>query len=687
MPLRRSLLLAASLLVATLGIGSLLTIGRLWCDTAAFADSQMRPVGAPSNYEPPPGPIYLDNDAYYWLSYAQRIARGEDWRIRHTMMDDFPTGREMHWSQSVSWSLVLLGKIRALFTGEPLATAVEKASTALNPLIFALAAVGLFLAMAPRFGTWPVALFLTYLGTLGDVGWTFQALRPGHQSFHVVFGAGSVLGLILGGLGLTAPPGNTPKRWPLFQTPGIPDSHAARRWFSLAGLATGLGYWVSATIESFFIYPLIGMFIVLLVLLPSARVAVENLTVEPDLWRRWGLTAGATAFLFYLLEYFPHHMAMRIEVNHPVYDLALVGAGEALRLLTMLRWGGRRASPATLTLLVSSLLVAGLPVLLIARGPVLWHHMRDPQMLRLHNFIQEFYTYNNFIKTDRLQHLFVLYGILPLISLLTPFFLLRRNVSAAQVTWLWSTFALACSFGLVSYIQIRWMGFFAAAVCLSALVTAHFAFGLLPRQSFAGRDVAAAALILILLVQPFVFCRRQVVDLWHDLQGNMIQEEIVTPILNKRMAYRLKASPNRPRAIIAGLDLAPSLGYFAGIPTLASFYWENTDGLHDAVRFFATKDPAEARDVAVRTGATHVIIPSGGLMPNYFYFVAYGHYDTVDVANTFVSRLLAGTAPLWIQRTPCSISSRRIRIPTGERRLAITWKLSVSRIEGGGKRL
>ncbi len=53
--------------------------------------------------------------------------------------------------------------------------------------------------------------------------------------------------------------------------------------------------------------------------------------------------------------------------------------------------------------------------------------------------------------------------------------------------------------------------------------------------------------------------------------------------------------------------------------------------------------------MAVRTGATHVIIPSGGLMPNYFYFVAYGHYDTVDVANTFVSRLLAGTAPLWIQ--------------------------------------
>ena len=637
------------MLVAAAGIGSLLTIERLWCDTAAYADSQMRPVGAPTSYTPPPGPIYLDNDAYYWLSYAQRIGRGEDWRIRHTMMDDFPTGREVHWSQSVSWSLVLLGKARGLITHESLATAIENASPALNPLIFALAAVGLFLALAPRFGTWPVALFMAYLGTLGDVGWTFQALRPGHQSFHVVLGAVSVLGMILGGMGLTSRSGDASERWPLFQTPGIPDSLTARRWFLLAGVATGLGYWVSATIESFFIYPAIGMFVVLLILLPRARVAVENLVVEPDLWRRWGLTAGATAFLFYLIEYFPHHMAMRIEVNHPVYDFALVGAGEALRLLTMLRWDGRRASPATLTLLAASLLVAGLPGLVITRGPVSWHHMRDPQMLRLHNFIQEFYTYNNFVKTDRLHNLFVLYGILPLVSLLTPFLLLRRNLSVAQVTWLWSTFALACSFGLVAYIQVRWMGFFAAAVCLSALVAAHFAFGLLPTKPSTGRDVAVAVLVLILLIQPVVFCRRQVVDLIHDLQGITMHSEVVTPILNKRMAYRLKASPGRPKAVIAGLDLAPSLGYFAEIPTMASFYWENTDGLHNAVRFFATKDPAEAREVAVRTGATHVIIPAGGLMPNYFYYVAYGHYDTTDVANTFIARLLAGSTPLWIQ--------------------------------------
>ena len=505
------------------------------------------------------------------------------------------------------------------------------------------------MALTPRFGALPVALLFAYFCTLGDIVWTFEALRPGHQSFHLIFGSASVLGLLIGGMGLTSRSSALPACWPIFQTPRIPDYASARRWFLLAGVATGLGYWVSATIESFFIYPLLGIFAVLLVLVPPARVTEEDLVVRADLWRLWGFTAGGVAFAFYLLEYFPHHLAMRMEVNHPVYDLALVGAGEALRALTLFRWSGRRASAATLLPLALALLVAALPVLFILRGPLAWHHMRDPQMLRLHNFIQEFYTYNNFIKTRRLQHVFELYGVLPLVSLLAPFFLLRRGLTIPQVMWLWVTFAFACSFGLVSYNQIRWMGFFAAAVCLSAMVAAHFAFNLLPSASFARRDVAVAVLALVVLVQPTDFFYRQFVELHDDLRGVTMQDELMTPMLNKRIAFALKNSPDRPKAVIAGLDLAPSFGYFGGIPCLASFYWENTDGLHEATRFFATKDPEEAHEIATRLGATHVIIPPGPLMPNYFYYIAYGHYDTADTANIFISKLATGNVPLWIQ--------------------------------------
>ncbi len=641
---------AFSLLIAATGILGLIYIGWLWCSVANFADSQLRPIAVARPYLPPPGPIYLENDSYYWLSYAQRLAQGEDWRIRHTNMDGFPTGREVHWSQVISWSMVVFGKVRALFTHESLHSAVERASVAINPSLFALAAAGLFLALARRFGVLPAAVFTAFLVSLGDVGWTFQPLRPGHQGFHVVFGAASVVGLIFGGLGLTGASQEVgSSSWSLFRDLRLVNPSSARRWFLIAGVATGLALWVSATIESFFIYPMLGAVVVLLLLIPPTRITVENLSAHPDLWRLWGLTAGATGFLFYLLEYFPDHMAMRIEVNHPVYDLAVVGCGEFLRLLTSLRWGGRRATPALLGAIALALAVGILPVGLILFGPVGWHHMRDPQMLRLHNFIQEFYTYRNIVTANRLGHIFNLYGIIPLVGLLTPFPLLRRKVSIPQIMWLWCTFALAVSFAFGAYTQIRWMGFAAAALCLSALAAGHAAFGAVPPGNFLRRRFVVAAIVLMLLVQPTEFFRRQIADLHRDLRGLTIENELITPILNKRLAYALKASPDRPEAVIADPGLAPALGYFAGIPCLTSFYWENLDGLHDAVRFLVTKDPAEAHGVAVKTGATHVILPPGGALPNYFYYIAYGHYDTVDANQTFAARLLRGAAPMWIQ--------------------------------------
>ena len=545
--------------------------------------------------------------------------------------------------------MILFGKTRAVFTHETLATAIENASVAINPALFALAAAALFVALASRFGAWPAALFTAFLGSLGDVNWLFQALRPGHQGFHVVFGAVSVVGLLFGGMGLVAPDAEPPGPWQPFRSPGMPDLRTAQRWFMLAGIGTGLALWVSATIESFFIYPMMAAVVVLLGLVPPARLAAEGLTVHPELWRRWGMTAGAVGFAFYLLEYFPHHMAMRIEVNHPIYDFAVVGSGETLCALSRWRWGGERPSRRRFALLAFWLTVSVLPVLGIAFGPIIWHHMRDPQMLRFHNFIQEFYTYRNFVQTNRLSHFLNLFGILPLVSLFTPVFLLRRQLTVPQVCWLWCTFVYACAFLVVACLQIRWMGFYAAAVCMSAMVTLHFAFSLLPAMPVARRQAAAWILVLALLVQPVVFGGRQIAEGLHDLHGRGLPSQVVTPILNKRMALALKASPARPRAIIADPDLAPSIGYFAEIPTLASFYWENLDGLHETVRFLATKDQAEAHEIAARTGATHVILRPSNMMPNYFYFIAYGHYDMADANNTFAAKLLQGKTPSWIQ--------------------------------------
>ncbi len=535
--------LALALLITASGIGGFLCIQRLWCDVAAYEDVQMRPIGDSRPYVPGPGPVLLEPDSYYWLGYAQRIARGEDWRVRHTALDNFPAGREVHWSQSVSWALVVFGKARALFTHESTVTAIEHASAAFNPLLFALAAGALFVTLTARFGALPSALCVAFVSTVGSIGWTFNALRPGHRGLHVVFGAASVLGLLFGGVGLTSQRSPTGTRWPLFRMPTAVDLPTARRWFTLAGVATGLALWVSATVESFFIYPMMAAFVLLLALLPPRSVAAEDLVVQPDLWRRWGLIAGTLGFAFYLLEYFPHHLAMRLEVNHPVYDLAVVGSGEALRLLSRMRWGGRPVSRAQWWQAAGWLALSALPVLLVVCGPVAWHHMRDVQMLRLHKFIGELYSYDNFVRSSRLIRFFELYGVAPLVCLLAPVFLLRRDLTVSQVTWLWFSFAFAFCFCVLSYLQLRWMAFFAASACLCAMVTAHFAFSLLPSGRSVRRTLVAAVAVLALLVQPVMFSHQQLANLAADLRGDRLGKRPDHPVAQQTLGLCLEGQP------------------------------------------------------------------------------------------------------------------------------------------------
>ncbi|HQN80583.1 MAG TPA: hypothetical protein PLB64_05950, partial [Kiritimatiellia bacterium] len=80
-----------------------------------------------------PGRIFMDNDAYYWVAYAREMAATGRWRIRHTQLDNPPDGRPVHWSQSVSWLLLLAGGIRHGLTGEGVSVAIEQAAIWVGP--------------------------------------------------------------------------------------------------------------------------------------------------------------------------------------------------------------------------------------------------------------------------------------------------------------------------------------------------------------------------------------------------------------------------------------------------------------------------------------------------------------------------------------------------------------------------
>ena len=118
----------------------------------------------------------------------------------------------------------------------------------------------------------------------------------------------------------------------------LPSPRQARNWFIASGIAGGVGLWVSTASEAPVLAE-VGLGALLATgLLARGAKKDSPVQADPSLWRVWGWSGAATSIFFYLLEYFPSHMGMRLEVNHPLYAFAWAGGGEIL--FRLCRWWG-----------------------------------------------------------------------------------------------------------------------------------------------------------------------------------------------------------------------------------------------------------------------------------------------------------------------------------------------------------
>jgi hypothetical protein len=624
-----------------------------WASAAEIVDSGFRKLGSSAGNERP-GAIYLESDSYYWLSYARRISAGETLRVRYTFADNTPFGRPVHWSQSISWLLVLFGKLRQSITGENWIVALEKASVWVNPVLLIVLISGIGLALFKRIGAIPAALFMVYFVSLGDVGWEFQPLRPDHQSLQALFGIFMLAGLVFGGAGWIRI-GNAETKSILRSAPlEIPDMATARRWFFLSALCAALGLWISAVVA---IMLLLMLFVAVVLLAYAAPDLPEdsNIRAIPELWRMWGWVGGVGSLFFYFLEYFPHHLGFRLEVNGPFYSLAVVAMGESLCQFMRARYARRgETSPCFVKGLICATLVALLP-LAILFGPPSWHTLKDPQMFHLHNLIQEFYSFPRFAG-PRLGAIFVQnFGILPLFILLAIGLAAFCNLRLVEWAVVWLSFATTVGLLLLGYLQVRWLGLFAGMNAWLAVVTAVCAWRILrERLSEKPRLVAAILFVGLLLIQPIWFATRRVNQVRDIIHQRSLPKQLADPVLNKRLALAFVAGEGPGASVMGELDLAPAFHYFAQATFVASFYWENVAGLHAATRFFADSDGNAARKVALERSVTHVAVQEGNRLQNFFYFIAKGKADQEAAKKLFAARLVGNEfdLPPWLSTTP-----------------------------------
>lgn len=570
--------------------------------------------------------FFVDPDSYLWLSYARDLRENKSLRMRRTLADNAPYGREMHWSHLPVWSLMAISTGLEK-TGVPPPVALELAGRILMPLTGFLAFSALFLFLRRRIGLGPAALCALTPATL--LFWNFHPLRPDHDAFQLMFAFFCGLFLLFSGFGWTS---------------ATAEDKPASRYFVWSGLCGGLALWIGSTVFLFSLaaFTLASAWVLL------GTPADQKWRMRPECWRRWAWAGAGTSLLFYALEYAPEPLALRLEVNHPLYALSWLGIGECLYLFARWKHVDSRLSPLRLLHAATALAAAAALPLLILFGPESAYLPRTILMLRLHaSHIHEFQTIRAFAIQNHAN-----IGLL-LLRLLGPGVIftgmavwLRRKSRLDFIANLRSSFALPVFllFSMLLCWQIRWRPY---AVMSSLLLAIALLAAFPPAWRRPARLIAAllglqCAAGLWINLLPFN-------SLW---KVEHIEPRYLTALQTRNLMVNMRETTLDPIRLMAPSEMAPAATYFGVGDAIASLYWENLPGLQAGAEFFGAPLPGkQARQIADERQITHVIMNEGAQDALTFYHLQTGRDDQLGASQTVGGALTGiGTKiPPWLR--------------------------------------
>lgn len=561
-----------------------------------------------------------NNDSVRWIAQTQQmLARGE-WRVRQIDYENAPFGREVLAPSPYRWWLGFVAQVDHFLSGRPLGLSVERAALYADPLWQVLLLATAVALTAWQLGAWPAALLSLGLVALFPLAAGFSPGMPDDKTLSRTFAFASVLLLVA----------------------GVRSARGPARWFFLAGVAGGLGLWISVaeTVP------------VVLGIAAGAIIAVwfgrRNKTADgagmpaPGHWLGWALGGSLSSLLFYLVEYFPAHLgSWRLQVIHPLYSLAWLGLGTALHQAAA--WGRREPQGGSWhragVLLFALAAMAPVPALMW-QGSNPGFLALDLWSFRLTRLASSPEATNlwTWLARDGLSPM-VWATLLPLLTILPAGWLLQRNETTPA-----SRTALAIALGPVlvgsgfACWQLgRWNGVDAVLLALLIAITVALRDGL--RHSFALKLWTAG---LALLLLPGLF------HLWPSTKGPKdvpLDEVELSGLIARDLAHWLTKHAEPGKAVVlASPNETSALYYYGGLPGLGTLSWENKDGIGAAIRIFSATSPQEAHALIERRMVTHIVIPSWDQYLNEYVRLGVGQMDLA-----FLGGLRNWALPPWLR--------------------------------------
>ncbi len=560
--------------------------------------------------------ILESTDGYHWVMQTQQMVANGGWRVRHVDYDNAPFGRDVHWASPLHWWLASVAWADHLLTGRSLPVAIEHAATYAGAWLLGIFLLAIVPLTARRFGAWPAALLAVGLVTVLPFTGEYGSGSIDHHGIAGSLALLTVLFLLAGNAGWTK----------------ASDLISARRWFIASGIAGAAGLWINAATQ---IPVLFGVGLGALLATgwlgkatggtrppdgfearPEAALHLPN----PGLWRVWGLAGGTASLVFYLIEYFPSHFSLRLEVNHPLYALAWAGAGDLLSRICARLQGKSPKAPGTdrLWFILSSAAVA-LPAVLALSLPRQTFVVADKFLWTLHvDYIEEFSSlaarWHSQASGGAARFLLVHVNILPLLALPGLAWLLREKLAPATRAWLALSLPPALLLSALACGQIRWLHVSCALwlAVLAAMTVIVTAAGF--RWTIAGKLAATIFIAAIFLPYPI----DALTSAWRTRgDSGVISRENLRQCVVRDYAYWLRRRTGDEGAVVlSGPTASTELIYHGGFKGVGTLYWENISGLRALSDIYGAPTPDQALAQLRQRGVTHLVFFPWGSFVN-----------------------------------------------------------------------
>ncbi|HEY4247069.1 MAG TPA: hypothetical protein VGM64_09450 [Lacunisphaera sp.] len=570
-----------------------------------------------------------NNRGYEWIAETQQMFARHEWRVRHIDYENAPFGRDVHAASPYRWWLGLLAWCDHQVSGRPIGISVERAALFADPLFHWLLLIATTVLVAHRFGSLPATIIAVGLATLYPFAGGFFPGIPDDHGLARACALWSILPLLAGSAGIED---------------AVKGSQKPRAFF-LAGVIGGLGLWINAATET----PVLAGIAVggLLVgwLASDRGNAKHPAEREPPPWRWWALGGSLTCLAAYLIEYFPAHMDFHLQVNHSLYGLAWLGAGELIGRFATWRNGknplGQNRWFGVFTTVVAIAAIAALPVAMMREGNQLIVS-GDLLSTRLTNLPGGAVAENilSLIGNNGLTG--AVAGTLLPFLLIGPglWLLIRRQAPertraalAIALGPLVVTVAFAC-------FQLRWWN--AADSMLLAFLVASVTIEF--RRGWMWAGVATAALV------PGIV---QLVPSLKSGNGIEFTRVEVEALLERGAAHWIADRAGAGGAVVLlPPDRTTSWCFHGGFRGIGTANWENRDGLSATVRIVTATTAEQARELIRQHGITHIVLPSWD--PD---LDAFAHWTLRNPDDAFIMALHHWALPSWLRPIPYTLPS------------------------------